>query len=135
MRRTDFMHYALCIMHYATLFHPVDQADHQSTLEGDVIAGPDKPEFPDSHGKDKKELADSHKERPIDNPSAHEGVPITPERLQKLWVELLHVYDELKGIKWRWQSLDSSSVKAPLGGKRPAPTPPTGASSGRRGIS
>jgi transposase len=35
---------------------------------------------------------------------------------QKLWVRLLRVYDDLKGIKWTWQSLDSISVKAPLGG-------------------
>lgn len=35
---------------------------------------------------------------------------------QKLWAKLLKRYDELKGIKWKWQSLDSSSVKAPLGG-------------------
>jgi hypothetical protein len=28
----------------------------------------------------------------------------------------LKVYDDLKGIKWTWQSLDSISVKAPLGG-------------------
>jgi len=28
---------------------------------------------------------------------------------------LLQVYDDVKGIKWNWQSLDSISVKAPLG--------------------
>jgi len=39
------------------------------------------------------------------------------EVFQKLWVRLLEVYDELKGIRWKWQSLDSISVKAPLGGK------------------
>src|SRR5712692_4124759 len=47
---------------------------------------------------------------------------------QKLWVKLLGKYDELRGIKWKWQSLDSSSVKAPLGGRRLAPTPRTGPS-------
>ena len=36
---------------------------------------------------------------------------------QKLWVKLLERYDELKGISWEWQSLDSLTVKAPLGGK------------------
>ena len=36
---------------------------------------------------------------------------------QKLWVKLLERYDELKGISWEWQSLDSLAVKAPLGGK------------------
>jgi transposase len=35
---------------------------------------------------------------------------------QKLWVNLLEIYDDLRGIKWTWQSLDSVSVKAPLGG-------------------
>jgi transposase len=36
---------------------------------------------------------------------------------QKLWVKLLERYDAVKGIRWEWQSLDSLSVKAPLGGK------------------
>lgn len=52
---------------------------------------------------------------------------------QKAWVKLLEMYDERRRIKWKWQSLDSSSVKAPLGGKRPVRTPQTGASSGPRG--
>ena len=38
------------------------------------------------------------------------------EVFQKLWVRLLEVYDDIKGIRWTWQSLDSVSVKAPLGG-------------------
>jgi transposase len=41
---------------------------------------------------------------------------------QKLWVRLLEVYDDARGIKWRWQSLDSASVKAPLGRTGLAPT-------------
>lgn len=41
---------------------------------------------------------------------------------QKLWVRLLKIYDDVRGIKWRWQSLDSASVKAPLGGTGLAPT-------------
>jgi transposase len=36
---------------------------------------------------------------------------------QKLWMKLLERYDELRGIRWGWQSLDSLTVKAPLGGK------------------
>jgi transposase len=47
---------------------------------------------------------------------------------QKLWVRLLEVYDDVRGIKWRWQSLDSASVKAPLGGTGLAPTLQTEAS-------
>jgi transposase len=35
---------------------------------------------------------------------------------KKLWVRLLEVYDDLKGIRWMWQSLGSVSIKAPLGG-------------------
>jgi putative transposase len=35
---------------------------------------------------------------------------------QRLWIRLLEVYDDLRGIGWKWQSLDSASVKAPLGG-------------------
>lgn len=37
---------------------------------------------------------------------------------QKLWVRLLKIYDDLHGIKWKWQSLDSASIKSPLGGIR-----------------
>jgi transposase len=36
---------------------------------------------------------------------------------RKLWARLLKVYDEVVGIQWNWQSLDSVSIKAPLGGK------------------
>ena len=42
---------------------------------------------------------------------------------QKLWVRLLKIYDGIHGIKWKWQSLDSISIKAPLGGTRQAPIP------------
>ena len=35
----------------------------------------------------------------------------------KLWTRLLQIYDLKKGIKWNWQSLDSISVKSPLGGR------------------
>jgi len=34
----------------------------------------------------------------------------------KLWEKLLERYDELHGIKWHFQSLDSITIKAPLGG-------------------
>jgi transposase len=40
----------------------------------------------------------------------------TSKVFQKLWTRLLKVYDDLVGIQWKWQSLDSISVKAPLGG-------------------
>ena len=35
---------------------------------------------------------------------------------QRSWNRLLQVYDDVKGIGWKWQSLDSVSIKAPLGG-------------------
>ncbi len=33
---------------------------------------------------------------------------------QRLWQAELQQYDELVGIAWDWQSVDSSSVKAPF---------------------
>jgi transposase len=39
------------------------------------------------------------------------------EVFERLWTRLLRVYDNLADIQWNWQSLDSVSVKAPLGGK------------------
>jgi len=35
---------------------------------------------------------------------------------KKIWVRLLTIYDNLNGINWTWQSLDSISIKSPLGG-------------------
>ena len=36
---------------------------------------------------------------------------------KKIWAKLLEEYDNKKGIKWTWQqSLDSISIKSPLGG-------------------
>ena len=35
----------------------------------------------------------------------------------KLWTRLLKIYHNKRGIKWNWQSLDSISVKSPLGGR------------------
>jgi transposase len=37
---------------------------------------------------------------------------------KKTWIKLLKIYDEKVGIDWTWQSLDSISVKSPLGGTR-----------------
>lgn len=36
---------------------------------------------------------------------------------KKIWVKLLTIYDNLNGINWTWQSLDSISIKSPLGGQ------------------
>jgi putative transposase len=35
---------------------------------------------------------------------------------KKLWIKLLKIYDDLIGINWTWQSIDSISIKSPLGG-------------------
>jgi transposase len=34
------------------------------------------------------------------------------------WKKGLHKYDQLKGIDWKWQSLDTSFAKAPLAGSK-----------------
>ena len=36
---------------------------------------------------------------------------------KKIWTKLLTIYDNLNGINWTWQSLDSISIKSPLGGR------------------
>lgn len=36
---------------------------------------------------------------------------------KKIWIKLLTIYDNLNGINWTWQSLDSISIKSPLGGQ------------------
>jgi transposase len=54
---------------------------------------------------------------------------------RRLWVKLLERYDDLRGIGWEWQSLDSLSVKAPLGGKPRVLIRRIGPSLARRDIS
>ena len=36
---------------------------------------------------------------------------------KKIWVNALKEYDYKKGIEWAWQSLDSISIRSPLGGR------------------
>jgi transposase len=36
---------------------------------------------------------------------------------KKIWIKLLQTYDNKRGINWIWQSLDSISIKSPLGGR------------------
>ena len=36
---------------------------------------------------------------------------------KKVWIKLLKTYDDCIGINWTWQSIDSISVKSPLGGR------------------
>ncbi len=35
---------------------------------------------------------------------------------KKIWIRLLDIYDDLIGINWTWQSIDSISIKSHLGG-------------------
>jgi transposase len=42
-----------------------------------------------------------------------------------LWKKSLERYDELKGINWRFCSMDGAMSKAPLVGKKEAPIPLT----------
>ena len=37
---------------------------------------------------------------------------------EKLWRQGLEEYDELKGLDWKWQSMDGALTKAPLGGEK-----------------
>lgn len=41
----------------------------------------------------------------------------------RVWQAGLHTYDELQGIGWDWQSLDSSTVKAPFAQAAVGPAP------------
>lgn len=41
----------------------------------------------------------------------------------QLWRQGLAEYDELEGIAWRWQSIDTGSVKAPLAQEAVGPNP------------
>lgn len=36
----------------------------------------------------------------------------------ELWQLALREYDDLKGIDWKWQSLDGAMTKSPLGGEK-----------------
>lgn len=53
---------------------------------------------------------------------------------KKVWIMLLKIYDNLIGIRWTWQSLDSVSIKSPLGGQRPEAIPLTEANLAQKGI-
>src|SRR6476659_1709558 len=37
---------------------------------------------------------------------------------KKTWIKLSKIYDKEMGINWNWQSIDSISVKSPLGGRK-----------------
>jgi transposase len=52
----------------------------------------------------------------------------------KLWKHLLKRYDELRGIQWKWQSLDGSITKAPLGGEKNRQKPDGSRQVGRKTV-
>ena len=53
---------------------------------------------------------------------------------KKTWVRLLKIYDQIIGINWTWQSIDSISIKSPLGGRLPEIIPRTGANWAQKDI-
>ena len=53
---------------------------------------------------------------------------------RQLWKYLLRRYDHLRGIQWKWQSLDGSTTKAPLGGEKNREKPHGSRQIGREAI-
>ncbi len=51
---------------------------------------------------------------------------------KQTWVAQLHAYDRRRGIAWRWQSVDSKAVPAPLGGADTGPNPTDRGKSGSK---
>lgn len=52
----------------------------------------------------------------------------------KLWKYLLRRYDALRSIQWKWQSLDGSTTKAPLGGEKNREEPHGSRQTGRQAV-
>ena len=50
---------------------------------------------------------------------------------QELWEFALSEYDELKGIDWKWQSMDGAMTKSPLGGEKNRQKPDRQGQAGR----
>ena len=40
------------------------------------------------------------------------------DAFKKGWIRILKIYDEMIGINWTWQSIDSIYIKSPLRGRR-----------------
>ena len=53
---------------------------------------------------------------------------------KKIWVRLLEEYDDKRGIKLDWQSIDSISIKSPLGGAMTGINPTNRSKLGSKGI-
>ena len=54
---------------------------------------------------------------------------------EKIWALLVEECDELQGITWEWQAVDTALGKARFGGARSARTPRTEAKMGQNGAS
>jgi putative transposase len=53
---------------------------------------------------------------------------------QELWEFALAEYDELKGIDWKWQSMDGAMTKSPLGGEKNRQKPDRSRQTGREAL-
>jgi len=53
---------------------------------------------------------------------------------EKFWRVGLLMYDETKGINWKWVSLDGAMTKSPLGGEETGPNPTDRAKKGRKEV-
>jgi transposase len=53
---------------------------------------------------------------------------------EELWSLALTEYDQLKGIDWKWQSMDGAMTKSPLGGEKNREKPHRSRQTGRETI-
>ena len=53
---------------------------------------------------------------------------------EEFWRRGLLMYDEKKGIDWRWLSLDGAITKSPLGGEKTGANPTDRAKKGLKGV-
>jgi len=53
---------------------------------------------------------------------------------QELWELALAEYDDVKGIDWKWQSMDGAMTKSPLGGEKNREKPDRSCQVGRQTI-
>jgi transposase len=51
---------------------------------------------------------------------------------ERLWEFVLTEYDELKGIDWKWQTMDGAMTKSPLGGEKNREKPDRSRQAGRQ---
>ena len=54
---------------------------------------------------------------------------------EQIWALLVEECDELKGVHWEWQAVDTAMGKARLGGAKSAPTPRTARKTAQNAVS